>query len=103
MPVTAGGDPFTAAETTSEMEASGNFSRRAAIAGVVRIRSPIRLSWMRRRFTGRKKTPNAQRPTPNVELKRGQQAASLEFEVGRSALGVRRFLSWRFGAAMAHA
>src|SRR5438270_13645953 len=32
------------------MEASGNFSRSAAMAGVVRIRSPIRLSWMRRMF-----------------------------------------------------
>jgi hypothetical protein len=36
--------------------------------GVVRMRSPIRLSWRRRMFTRRKKTPNAQRPTPNAEL-----------------------------------
>jgi hypothetical protein len=33
-----------------------------------------------------KKTPNAERPTLNIELK------ASAFDVGRSALGVRRFL-----------
>jgi hypothetical protein len=32
------------------MDASGNFCRSAAMEGVVRIRSPIRLSWRRRMF-----------------------------------------------------
>jgi hypothetical protein len=34
-----------------------------------------------------KKTPNAERPTPNVECR-----ASAFLLIGRSALGVRRFL-----------
>src|SRR5262245_7988003 len=36
--------------TTSEMFAAGKAFRNAATAGTVKIRSPIRLSWMRRRF-----------------------------------------------------
>jgi predicted transcriptional regulator len=42
---------------------------------------------------GKKKTPNAQRRTPNIELRDALENALLEFEIGRSALGVRRFLS----------
>jgi hypothetical protein len=36
---------------TSVKCAPGNLSRTAAIAGVVKIKSPMRLSWMRRMFT----------------------------------------------------
>jgi hypothetical protein len=36
-----------------------------------------------------KKTPNAERQTPNQ-----QKCREPEFDIGRSALGVRRFLSF---------
>jgi hypothetical protein len=38
-------------ETTSVNRESGKFARNALMAGVVRIKSPIRLSWRRRIFT----------------------------------------------------
>src|SRR5215212_1708401 len=46
----AGRSSAQPAEMTRVMWARGNFSRTAAMAGVVRTRSPIRLSWMRRMF-----------------------------------------------------
>jgi hypothetical protein len=47
-----------------------------------------------RRKEAEKKTPNAQRPTPNVELQTTETLARIfsSFDIGRSALGVRRFL-----------
>src|SRR5688500_6867550 len=50
MPAMAGSSSREAGETTSDRCASGNLSRNAAIDGVVRMRSPIRLSWRRRMF-----------------------------------------------------
>jgi hypothetical protein len=41
--------------------------------------------------TRQAETPNAQRPTPNLQL--GYQCGrNSDFDIGRSALGVRRFL-----------
>src|SRR5438128_67408 len=47
----AGTNAAHSREITRVSLASGNFSRSAAIAGVVSIKSPIRLSWIRRMFT----------------------------------------------------
>jgi hypothetical protein len=46
----AGKSPAQPRETMRLIVASGNFRRTAEIAGVVRIKSPIRFSWMSRMF-----------------------------------------------------
>src|SRR5436190_18024305 len=51
------------------------------------------ITMRRRRFIGakKKKTPNAERRTPNVELQTGRLPVSCAFEIGRWTFGVRRF------------